>query len=97
LPNIFRVFLLKSDGDKLSTWIRKRDRAVEDVREAVHGYTGDRGVSAVFDPIGASTYETSLQLLAPLGCLTNYGELSGRAPAMNLHEVQRDALGRRCS
>jgi NADPH2:quinone reductase len=63
------------------------DRAVEDVREAVLGYTGGRGVAAVFDPIGASTYETSLQLLAPRGCLINYGELSGPAPAMNLHQL----------
>ena len=68
------------------------DRAVEDVREAVHGYTGGRGVAAVFDPIGASTYETSLQLLAPRGCLINYGELSGPAPAMNLHQLFSGSL-----
>jgi NADPH2:quinone reductase len=83
------------------------DRAVEDVREAVQRYTGGRGVSAVFDPIGASTYETSLQLLAPRGCLITYGELSGPPPALNLpptvfpiafcNEVQWGALGRRCS
>jgi NADPH2:quinone reductase len=63
------------------------DRAVENVREAVHRYTDGRGVAAVFDPIGASTYETSLQLLAPRGCLINYGELSGPVPAINLHEL----------
>jgi NADPH2:quinone reductase len=63
------------------------DRAAEDVREAVHAYTGGRGVAAVFDPIGASTWETSLQLLAPRGCLISYGELAGPAPAINLHEL----------
>jgi NADPH:quinone reductase len=63
------------------------DRAVEDVREAVQRYTGGRGVVAVFDPIGAATYETSLQLLAPRGCLINYGELSGPVPAINLHQL----------
>ena len=63
------------------------DRAVEDVREAVHGYTGGRGAAAVFDPIGASTCDTSLQLLAPRGCLINYGELSGPPPAINLHQL----------
>jgi NADPH2:quinone reductase len=63
------------------------DRAVEDVRKAVHAYTGGHGVAAVFDPIGASTYETSLQLLAPRGCLISYGELSGPAPAINLHQL----------
>jgi NADPH2:quinone reductase len=40
-------------------------RAVDDMREAVHGYTGGRGVTAVFDPVGASINETSLQLFAP--------------------------------
>jgi NADPH2:quinone reductase len=68
------------------------DRAVEDVREAVQGYTGGRGVAAVFDPIGAATYETSLRLLAPRGCLINYGELSGPAPAMNLHQLFSGSL-----
>ncbi|MGH9520649.1 MAG: zinc-binding dehydrogenase [Terriglobales bacterium] len=63
------------------------DRAVEDVREAVREYSAGRGVAAVFDPIGASTYETSLQMLAPRGCLINYGELSGPPPAMSLHQL----------
>ena len=63
------------------------DRATEDVRDAVRVYTGGRGVGAVFDPIGAATYETSLQLLAPRGCLINYGELSGPVPALNLHQL----------
>jgi NADPH2:quinone reductase len=68
------------------------DRAVEDVREAVHAHTGGGGVAAVFDPIGASTYETSLQLLAPRGCLISYGELSGPAPAINLHQLFSGSL-----
>jgi NADPH:quinone reductase len=63
------------------------DRTTEYVREAVRACTGARGVAAVFDPIGAPTYETSLQLLAPRGCLISYGELSGPAPAINLHQL----------
>jgi NADPH2:quinone reductase len=63
------------------------DRAHADVREAVRAYTGGRGVAAVFDPIGAPTYETSLQLLAPRGCLINYGELSGPAPDISLRSL----------
>jgi NADPH:quinone reductase len=38
-------------------------------------------------PFGAETYETSLQLLAPRGCLINYGELCGPVPAINLHQL----------
>lgn len=63
------------------------DRNTEDVRDAVRAYTGSQGVAAVFDPIGASTYDTSLQLLAPRGCLINYGELSGPVPAISLHQL----------
>jgi NADPH:quinone reductase len=68
------------------------DRTAEDVRDAVRTYTGGRGVAAEFDPIGALTYETSLQLLAPRGCLINYGELSGPAPAINLHQLFPESI-----
>jgi NADPH2:quinone reductase len=63
------------------------DRTAEDVLDAVRAYTVSRGVDAVFDSIGAPTFETSLQLLAPRGCLINYGELSGPVPDVNLHQL----------
>ena len=63
------------------------DRTVEDVAAAVREYTRGRGVAAVFDPIGAPTFATSLELLAPRGCLVNYGELSAPPPAVNLHQL----------
>ncbi len=63
------------------------DRASEDVQAAVRAHTSGRGVAVVFDPIGAETFETSLKLLAPRGCLINYGELSGPMPAINLHKL----------
>jgi NADPH2:quinone reductase len=63
------------------------DRTAEDVGAAVRAATGDRGVAAVFDPVGAATYRTSLKLLAPRGCLINYGQLSGALPAIDLLDV----------
>jgi NADPH2:quinone reductase len=63
------------------------DRTKEDVRDAVRAHTGGNGADAVFDPIGAVTYETSLRLLAPRGCLISYGELSGPSPAIDLHQL----------
>jgi NADPH:quinone reductase len=63
------------------------DRTNENVRDAVSAHTSGRGVAAVFDPIGAATFETSLQMLAPRGCLINYGELSSHLPAINLHQL----------
>jgi NADPH:quinone reductase len=68
------------------------DRAVDDVSESVRAFTDGRGVAAVFDPIGASTYETSLQLLAPRGCLINYGELSGPLPPINMQQLFRGSF-----
>jgi NADPH2:quinone reductase len=77
----------RADAARAAGAIHVIDRAVDDVHEAVRAYTGGRGVAAVFDPIGAATYEISLQLLAPRGCLINFGELSGPVPAINLHQL----------
>ena len=63
------------------------DRAAVDVGEAVARATDGRGVSAVFDPIGEATYHVSLKLLAPRGCLINYGQLSGALPAVDLSQL----------
>jgi|GEM_PF-5910592 len=54
---------------------------------AVRACTGGHGAAAVFDPIGAATFAASLQMLAPRGCLINYGELSGPPPAVSLHQL----------
>jgi NADPH2:quinone reductase len=63
------------------------DRSIADVVEDVRRHTGGRGAAAVFDPVGAATYETSLRLLAPRGCLVNYGQLSGALPAVDLGQL----------
>jgi NADPH2:quinone reductase len=63
------------------------DRGSQDVQAAVREHTAGRGAAVVFDPIGAETFETSLQLLAPRGCLINYGELSGPVSSVNLHQL----------
>jgi NADPH2:quinone reductase len=44
-------------------------------------------VAAVFDPVGTATYETSVRLLAPRGCLVNYGQLSGSLPTVDLNAL----------
>jgi NADPH2:quinone reductase len=63
------------------------DRKAGSVVEAVRACTGGRGADAVFDPVGAQTFEESLQMLAPRGCLVSYGELSGPVPAVDLHAL----------
>src|SRR5262245_57451289 len=63
------------------------DRSIADVVEDVRRHTGGRGAAAVFDPVGAATYETSLRLLAPRGYLVNYGQLSGALPNVDLGQL----------
>jgi NADPH:quinone reductase len=63
------------------------DRALDDVVAAVRNYTGGRGAAAVFDPVAAATFDTSLEMLEPRGCLINYGELSGPVPSIDLHRL----------
>jgi NADPH:quinone reductase len=63
------------------------DRACGDPADAVRECTGGRGAAAVFDPVAAATFETSLEMLAPRGCLINYGELSGPIPSIDLHKL----------
>ena len=63
------------------------DRSSADVVEDVRRHTGGRGAAAVFDPVGAATYETNLRLLAPRGHLVNYGQLSGALPDVHLGEL----------
>jgi NADPH:quinone reductase len=82
-----RVSLVLEAGAKVAV-----DRNAEDVREAVMAHTKNKGVAAVFDPIGKDTFEISLGMLAPRGCLITYGELSGAAPAIALQDLFRGSL-----
>jgi NADPH2:quinone reductase len=63
------------------------DRAREEIRNSVLEVTAGRKAAAVFDPIGAATYDTNIGLLAPRGCLVNYGQLSGHLPPVDLAQV----------
>lgn len=63
---------------------RAIDRRCDDIAANVREFTAGRGVSAVFDPIGAATYDTSLDLLAPRGCLVSYGQLGGPLPPIDV-------------
>jgi NADPH2:quinone reductase len=53
----------------------KDDFAIE-----VKKLTGGKGVNVVYDSVGKETYERSLDILAPLGCLVIFGQASGPVP-----------------
>jgi NADPH:quinone reductase len=52
----------------------------EDFVARVRALTGGAGVPAVYDSIGAATFEGSLQCLARRGVLASFGEASGEPP-----------------
>ena len=49
----------------------------EDLLERVQEITDGAGVPVVYDSVGKDTYEASLDCLAPLGMLVNFGSASG--------------------
>ena len=55
----------------------------EDFLEAVRRLTGGRGVDVVYDSVGKTTAEKSLDCLAPRGMVVFYGNASGPVPAVD--------------
>ncbi len=56
----------------------------EDVVARVREITGGRGVPVVYDSVGQSTFEKSLDCLAPLGLLVSFGQSSGAVPPFDI-------------
>lgn len=56
----------------------------EDLVARVRELTGGAGVPVVFDSVGASTFERSLDCLAPRGLLVSFGNASGAVPPFSL-------------
>lgn len=52
-------------------------------------FTGGRGVDVVYDSVGASTFEASLDSLAMRGMLVTYGNASGPVPPLAPLELAR--------
>jgi len=56
----------------------------QDFAARVREITEGRGVDAVMDSVGASTFEGSLNCLRPLGMMISFGNASGPVPPVNL-------------
>ncbi len=56
------------------------DYTTQDFAAEVRGHTGGRGVNVVYDSVGRSTFEQSLDALAPRGCMVIFGQSSGAVP-----------------
>ncbi len=61
----------------------------EDVVARVKEITAGKGVSVVYDSVGATTFEQSLQCLQPRGLLVSFGSASGPAPPLELFRLNR--------
>ncbi len=59
----------------------------EDIAARAKALTGGDGVSAVFDAVGADTFESSLAALRPLGRLVAYGSSSGPVPPFDIFRL----------
>lgn len=59
----------------------------EDVAARVMAFTGGAGVAAVYDAVGADTFEGSLASLAVLGHLVHYGQASGPIPPFDVSRL----------
>jgi len=56
----------------------------EDFVARVREITGGRGVSVVYDSVGRSTFEGSLDCLAAQGLMVSFGQSSGSVPPLDL-------------
>jgi|TARA_B100000315_G_scaffold218305_1_gene219500 NADPH2:quinone reductase len=56
--------------------------STEDFAERVKEITDGKGVPVVYDSIGLSTYEKSMDCLEMFGCLVSFGNASGPVPAI---------------
>ena len=63
------------------------DYTTQDFEAEVKRITGGVGVAAVYDGVGKSTFEKSLNSLAPLGVLALYGAASGPVPPFDLSQL----------
>ncbi|HEX2298481.1 MAG TPA: quinone oxidoreductase, partial [Pseudonocardiaceae bacterium] len=56
---------------------------IDDVAAEVRRLTGGEGVDAVYDGVGAATFDASLAALRPRGMLALFGAASGPVPALD--------------
>lgn len=64
------------------------DRRTDDIVARVKDITGGKGVPVVFDSIGKTTFETTLDCLSPMGLFVSFGASSGKPPAIEASTLQ---------
>jgi NADPH2:quinone reductase len=59
----------------------------EDFPKRVRELTGGAGVPVVYDSVGKSTFEGSLDSLTPMGLMVSYGNASGAVPPVDIAQL----------
>jgi len=59
----------------------------DDVKSKVMELTNDKGVAAVFDGVGKSTFDLSLECVARLGSMISFGNASGAVPPVTIAKL----------
>ena len=59
----------------------------EDFVARVREITGGKGVPVVFDPVGKTTFQGSLQCLRPRGLMVSFGNASGAVPPVDIIQL----------
>ena len=92
------IQLLEQKGAKVYTTVSTQEKAdlareagadetilytKTDFVEAVKRFTDGKGVHVVYDSVGRTTYEGSLNVLRPLGMLVLFGQSSGPVPPID--------------
>ena len=65
------------------------DRNKEDIVARVKELTGGAGVPVAFDSVGKSSFETTLNCLAPRGMFVSFGTTTGAPPAVEAGLLQK--------
>ena len=60
------------------------DYSAENFVRRVREITGERGVPVVYDGVGKTTFDGSLDCLAPRGLMVSFGNASGSPPAIDM-------------
>jgi NADPH2:quinone reductase len=63
------------------------DTPFDELADVVRKLTGGRGVDAVFDGVGAASWNASLHSTAARGLIASYGNASGPVPPISLLEI----------
>ena len=63
------------------------DYLAEDFQDRVVEIVGDKKIDVVFDSVGLTTFEKSLDLLRPRGMMVSYGHASGKVPPIDIVDL----------